>query len=218
MLKQSVRKFIGNYRKLLLLIILSGGNFYNCNAQFISSYGVSGGITRSNQIWTNVNMDPRNRQGHLWGGNGSFLVEFFGHPVFSWRSEIQLNQKGSRYSEANGEVTNRLNYACFNNFLKLTAEGYNASAYILGGPRIEYMYTGWGNKLHGSISAGFGFDFNVYEPLIIFTEFHYNPDIRPFPVHEHDQARIYNTAWEIRIGFRKKLKKRFRDDCPPVLL
>jgi hypothetical protein len=217
MLKQSVRNYF-EFKKMLLLILFSGSIFFHCRAQFVSSYGVSGGVTRSNQIWKNIELNSRSRQNHLWGGNGSFLVEFFGHAVFSWRSEIQLNQKGTSYTERGTELTNRINYVCFNNFLKLTAEGNNANAYILAGPRIEYMYTGWGNKLHGSVSAGIGFDFNVYEPLIIFTEIHYNPDIRTFPVAEFNPMRLYNTAWEVRIGFRKKLKKRYRDECPPVLL
>ena len=206
-------------KHLLVLILFLGFLSFESHSQFLHAYGATIGVTRAKQIWT---IKPFNyhETHYRTGFNGSLFLEFFNHDVFTWVMEAQFNQKGTRFTDADNVLLSksRANYACFNNFLKARTEGIDINLYILGGPRIEYLISGNGplpyNQLHFSVSGGLGCDFNYLEPIILFTELHYNPDIT------HSVAEsMKHRAFELKIGIKKKINTaRFNDPCPPVFL
>ncbi|MDQ3192619.1 MAG: hypothetical protein M3Q58_13585 [Bacteroidota bacterium] len=192
-------------------------------AQFLHSYGATIGLTRATQKgWLSPLDTPQNMK-YRTGFNGSLFLEFFNHDVFTWVMEAQYNQKGARWVNEFDDVVfkHRTNYGSFNNFLKARAEGIDINLYVLAGPRIEYLISQNAplafNQLHFSVSGGVGCDFNYWDPIILFTEVHYNPDLTTAA--NLGRETIRNRAFELRIGIKKKVGGgRYRDDCPPVYL
>ncbi|HET6245697.1 MAG: outer membrane beta-barrel protein [Bacteroidetes bacterium] len=211
-------------KKIILLFVLFVGVCFGSQAQFLHAYGATLGITRATEIgWLSASDTPQKMK-YRTGFNGSLFLEFFNHDVFTWVMEAQYNQKGVRMLDEFGNVDfkHRTNYGSFNNFLKARAEGIDINLYVLAGPRIEYLISQNStlpfNQLHFSISGGVGCDFNYWEPIIFFTEVHFNPDITPSANVGRGQT-IRNRALELRIGIKKKIQSgRNRDVCPPVFL
>lgn len=203
----------------LLIVIFS----LKSQGQLLHSYGATIGITRATQTGWLSPVDIPQKMKYLTGFNGSLFLEFFNHEVFTWVMEAQYNQKGARWVDEFNNVyfKNRTNYGSFNNFLKARAEGIDINLYALAGPRIEYLISQNSpvpfNKLHFSISGGVGCDFNYLDPIILFTEVHYNPDLTPSA--DLSRETIRNRAFELRVGIKKKIENwRSRDACPPVYL
>jgi len=98
----------------------------------------------------------------------------------------------------------RLNYICFNNFLKIRQEGYNFTPYFLAGPRIEYLFTSTHVKpmrlIHVSVSVGAGCEFMFWSPVVPFVELNFNPD--PMKAYSVSTLGIKNKAFELRLGLK----------------
>jgi hypothetical protein len=186
-------------------------------AQFLNSYGMTLGMTRAKQQWAQNQLPLPEKTRHRTGFNGSFLLEFFSHDVFTWVSELQFNQKGGRFLNANNDVyfKGRSNYASFNNYLKARTEGIDMNMYILAGPRINYMISSnvpGGMPFGLSAAGGIGFDLTYWEPTIFFAEVLYGHDI--LPAHPSPPSNVYNKGWEFRIGIKKRIER--RGYCPPA--
>lgn len=195
---------------------------YHAKAQFLSGYGISIGGTRATQFWNTNASDKTDKMKYRFGLNGSIFLEMLSDPNIKWITEFQFNQKGAKDIPYNQEILNsRTNYISFNNFLKYRLEGYDFSPYFLAGPRLEYLLSSNGpldySRFHAGISIGLGSEFNFKDPWILFTEFHFNPDLgKSF---NSETLHVKNRAFELRVGVKYNLlsDKDF-DACPPVHL
>ena len=87
-------------------------------AQIVEGIGIMGGISYGNQKFVTNSPVVIDKKNYQLGFNGSFFVEFFRNEYARWVSELQYNQKGSVDKQPNQDYTNKLQYACWNNYLK----------------------------------------------------------------------------------------------------
>jgi len=192
---------------LLCLIILLA---LASNAQFVNSIGITAGVSYGNQKFFFKEPTSIERKKYIWGGNGSIFAEFFSHDYVRWVSEFQFNQKGSKDKINDSTyLKNRLNYICWNNYLKLRYEMYAIVPYILVGPRLEYKLSQSTQSpeitqsfvpFHVSLAAGAGVELVTYGNFKPFIEGFYNPDI--MPAYKQPYLRIPNKNFELRVGLK----------------
>ena len=166
---------------------------------------------------------------NIIGFNGSLRGEFIDNDNIRWVTEFQFNQKGckDKTEDTLGNATifrNRLNYICWNNFVKFQYETFDGFPYILLGPRVEYTLTqattspliasSFG-KFNFSWSVGAGFEKIVYSYFKPFIEVHYNPDTFFYYAYKTTSLDIRNRAWELRIGLI--YRPGGHDSCPAVV-
>lgn len=190
-------------------------------AQFVNAIGITAGATYGNERWKDDNLKTNERKKYRWGGNGSVFVEFFSHETIRWVSELQFNQKGSIDKAPEANYYTKMNYICFNNYLKLRYEMVSIIPYILIGPRIEYKLSGGSNSpraagsftpLHVSIAGGPGLELVAYGRFKPFVELLYNPDLTQ--AYNRGGLHIKNNAFELRVGLKYTLGKSRKDmDC-----
>lgn len=188
-------------------------------AQFLNSIGITAGVSAGNQKFYFYDPLSIARKKYVFGGNGSVFAEFFSGDYSRWVSEIQFNQKGSVDKQPEGNYANRLNYICWNNYLKLRYEMYRIIPYILVGPRLEYnltqgtsspAITGKFLPLHISAAAGAGVEFISYSSLKFFTEAFYNPDV--MSAYKRSGLSVRNKNIELRVGLKYQFGGR-RETC-----
>jgi len=199
--------------------------------QFFQGVGITGGVTMAKQKWFLEMPDAsRNiqKKKNIWGFNGSVRGEFINNDYIRWVTEFQFNQKGCKNKTDSATYKYKLNYLCWNNFIKLQYETFEGFPYILVGPRVEYLLSqsgpggpnhdvvvGYFNTFNFSWSAGVGYEKIVYGNFKPFIELHFNPDTPFYYAYNTDPLDVRNRAWELRIGviFRPGGK----DDCPAVI-
>lgn len=185
------------------------------------------GGTKAKQKWFLKMPDASTevvKKKNVLGFNGSLRAEFIDSDVVRWVTEFQFNQKGCKDKTDSATYKNRLNYICWNNFLKMQFETFDGYPYVLLGPRVEYTFsqavnspavTGNFKKFNFSWSAGVGFEKIVYSNFKPFVELHYNPDTFFYYAYETAPLDIRNRAWELRIGLI--FRPGGGDDCPSVI-
>jgi hypothetical protein len=209
-------------KKTALIVLLFFGMWRNAYTQFLSAYGVAGGITYGKEFWYNSGGIG---EGRILRYNGAILAEFFHHPVYRWRVEVMYNQMGGAL--AAGEVLT--NYLSLNNYLKIQKDCNWFLPYILIGPRIEYLLDASGpypetisnfNVLHITAAAGIGaeviWDYNP----VPFIEAFYHIDI----MHTENNyvygpillGSIDYRGYEFRIGVKWKIENKL-NKCPRVI-
>jgi hypothetical protein len=186
-------------------------------AQFLNSIGITAGITYGNERWKEPALHLNKAEKYMLGYNGSVFAEFFSHDYFRWVSEFQYNQKGSGDP---GNTATKLDYFCFNNYLKVRDELLRIIPYGLIGPRVEYRYsaassspliraaggTGGFVPIHLSLAIGGGVEWVAYGPFKFFTEAFYNPDV--MNAYNENGLKIHNNAFELRVGLKFVFSKR----------
>jgi len=191
---------------LVVIIIL---NTLGSSAQYVNSIGITGGLSLGNEKFYLSDPLSISKKKYVLGYNGSIFVEFFNGDYARWVSEIQYNQKGSKDKQSEGNYSNKLNYICWNNYLKLRYELYRIIPYVLFGPRLEYnitqktsspAITGKFNPFQLSFAVGSGIEFISYGNVKFFTEAFYNPDL--LMAYNSSQLKIKNKNIEIRIGLK----------------
>lgn len=195
--------------------------------QFFQGIGITGGVTLAKQKWF-LNMPDGStdiiKKKNIFGFNGSLRAEFIDNENIRWVTEVQFNQKGCKDKGDSATYRNRLNYLCWNNFLKLQFETFSGFPYLLMGPRVEYTLTqatnspaiaGAFQKFNFSWSIGAGFEKIVYEYFKPFIELHYNPDTPFYYAYKTDPLDVRNRAWELRIGVI--YRPGGHDSCPAVV-
>ena len=203
------------------------------SAQFFQGLGVMGGLSYYRQKWWLTYTDGSSdklKQKYILRFNGCVFAEFIKHDNFHWRTEFEYNQKGCKQKTDNGTFKNKVDYICWNNYLKIYEDEFEGTPYLLIGPRVEYlikqntespMITDNFKKLHFSWSVGAGWEFPVFGNFKPIIEVHYNPDIDKayktsgiapgaLGVSSLD---IKNRPWELRVGVRIIFNK---EGCPPV--
>jgi hypothetical protein len=198
-----------------------------CFGQFFQGIGITGGVTLAKQKWFLNNADGSNsiiKKKNIIGFNGSLRAEFIDNENIRWVTEFQYNQKGCKDKTDSATFRNRLNYICWNNFLKFQYETYSGFPYLLLGPRVEYTFqqkttsppiTGAFQKINFSWGAAIGFEKIVYEYFKPFIELHYNPDTPFYYAYSGEPLRVRNRAWELRIGII--YRPGGHDSCPAVV-
>jgi hypothetical protein len=209
------------------------------NAQFIQGLGVFGAGTSSRHDYENNN-NPDSTFLHLlypephrsaerlsWGAG--IVAEMLPFSGFRWQSEIEYINKGAK--EANylvnqytGEREKRVNkykYIAWNNFAKFRLETFNFTSSLLIGARLEYMLgsstpaysniAGNFKQLWISPDVGVGFEPYSFRKIKIFTELHYNPDVRR--QYNDNNILASNRTWELRVGIMYRKKKMNDMDC-----
>lgn len=202
------------------------------DAQFFQGFGATIGVTKAKQKWFyptkpdasgNTRDSIAVRKKNVIGFNGSLRAEFINSDYIRWVTELQFNQKGCKEKPDSVKFKNKLNYICWNNFLKLQYETFEGFPYILFGPRVEYLISkkiqspslnGDFKKFNFSLSVGVGFEKIVYSNFKPFVELHYNPDTWFYYGYEHPPMNARDRAWELRIGLIYRPGKK---DCPGVI-
>jgi hypothetical protein len=224
-LAHSFRLQVPDFR-LLFCFLIALCHLPAAYCQFFQGFGFTVGGTKAKQKWFIQMPDATTktiRKKNLFGLNGSLRAEFIDSDEIRWISELQFNQKGSKDKTDSATYKNRLNYICWNNFLKLQLETFDGYPYLLMGPRVEYTLTQASHSpsitnhfkmFNFSWSAGVGFEKIVYSNLKPFIELHYNPDTFFYYAYETTPLNIRNRTWELRIGFIFRMRN---DDCPSVI-
>ncbi|HEY1037882.1 MAG TPA: hypothetical protein VGF30_00675 [Bacteroidia bacterium] len=212
---------------------------FSAKAQFISGIGIFGSGTSSRHEYVNSNERdtilflPQIPESHRsterlsWGAGVVF--ELFSFRGFRLQSELEYINKGAleknelvnAYTNERQRGTNKYKYIGFNNFAKFRLETFNFTSSLLIGARIEYML-GKSTPAYSSVSSNFkklwispdvgvGFEPYSFGKFKIFTELHYNPDVRR--QYNKDKVVASNRTWELRVGLMYRKKKMNDLDC-----
>jgi len=163
-------------RKLIFFIFLSSIAFQS-KAQFLNSIGITAGVSAGNQKFHFKEPIHISKKKYVFGFNASIFAEFLSRDYVRWVSELQYNQKGSIDKQPEANYPNKLQYICWNNYLKIRYEMYSIIPYILIGPRLEYNLTQSTTspaitssflKLHVSAAVGAGVEIVKYSTIKIF--------------------------------------------------
>lgn len=224
-----MKKFLKPCSLSVLCYVFFVGYFIvpTANGQFFQGIGITGGVTMASQKWffsDSVDGIDIIKKKNIFGLNGSVRAEFIDNDVIRWVTEFQFNQKGCKDKTDSATFKNRLNYLCWNNFLKFQYETFDGFPYLLLGPRVEYTLTqaikspaitGNFKKINFSWSVGAGFEKIVYNYFKPFIEIHYNPDTPFYYAYKTSPLDIRNRAWELRIGLI--YRPGGHDSCPAVV-
>jgi hypothetical protein len=197
----------------------------------VSAIGIAGGITYGEQIWNPEG--PLAQERYRLSFNAAVLAEFFHHPHYRWRTELEYNQMGTRellYIPAGQYTVNKTNYFQFNNYLKIIYKETKFIPYLLLGPRIEYLFMrsagvypdiiGQFHLFQVTVSAGAGMEIAWKSSLRPFIEGFYNhdllPSLRTVASPTEPITDINYHAWELRLGLKYFFGGR-SDSCPPVI-
>ncbi len=195
-------------KKIILSTIIISVAF-QCEAQFLNSIGITAGVSAGNQKFYFIDPLSISKKKYVFGYNGGVFAEFFSDDYARWISEIQYNQKGSVDKQPGGNYPNKLQYICWNNYLKLRYEMYRIIPYLLVGPRLEYKLaqgttspeiTGKFLPLHISAAGGAGVEFISYSNFKFFIEGFYNPDV--MFAYKRSALGVKNKNIELRIGLK----------------
>lgn len=163
-----------------------------------------------------------------WGA-GLFL-EFSTRDNLRWQTEFEYTHKGAKEKELTNAFTgerednfrvNKYTYIQWNNYLKFyNPIGFSSHWYIMPGIRLEYLLNNSasvftpvsGNfpRFWFSGDIGIGYEFPLFKKISAFVEYHWNPDIIR---HKHDNVKVRNRTFELRVGLVYRKKKRSIDDC-----
>jgi hypothetical protein len=192
---------------------------FQSNAQFCNSIGVTIGATAANEKFKFHEPLSISRKGYVFGMNASVFLECLSHDNVRWITEIQYNEKGSIDKQPEGSYANKLQYLCWNNYLKFRYEMYSIIPYVLVGPRLEYMLgqgttspavTGSFLPLHVSAAVGGGLELVSFTNFKFFVEGFYNPDI--MPAYVNPAVHINNKDFELRVGVKYEFAGR-KESC-----
>jgi len=163
-----------------------------------------------------------------WGAG--IFAEFSTRDNLRWQTELEYANKGAKEMELVNPYTgdrtgsfgvNKYTYIQWNNYLKFyNPIGFDAHWYTLAGVRLEYLFrssasvftpvSGSFPKFWFSGDLALGYEFPLFKTIYGFAELHWNPDIIR---HTHDNVKVRNRTFELRVGLVKRKKRRGVDDC-----
>jgi len=194
---------------------------YFCSAQFVNGFGLMGGVSYGNEKFAFSKPSAIEHKKYLFGFNGNAFVEFLNTDYVRWITEFQYNEKGSVDKQPTGNYTNKLQYGCFNNYLKIRKELYSIIPYILLGLRAEYVInqhttspaiTDKFTSVHASPAVAAGIEFVSYSNITFLMEAFYNPDIAY--AYQTEPLNIYNKNFEFRVGLKYSFGQRQTCNMP----
>jgi hypothetical protein len=205
----------------------------NSKKKILSGLGIAGGVTYGKQVFNPEG--PLAQERYILRGNGAVLAEFFHHPRYRWRTELEYNLMGTGelLYYANPAITdrNKTNFFTFNNYLKINFRNTGFIPYFLIGPRLEYLFIKKPeiyapvidnfSVLHVTGAIGFGAELTWDSPIRPFIEIFYNHDIMSsYSSYYADglpqPTTIMYRAYELRIGLIYFFEGDKKDVCPKV--
>jgi hypothetical protein len=205
------------------------------SAQFISGFGIKGGVTFSNQKLDyksfNLNLDVK----YITGFNGSIFAEFLNSKTVNLFAETGYDRRGFifniiRTDEFGNEIgqydiKNATNYIFVSTGAKLKFLTKHFTPYILLGPRLNF-YIGYNvtssdesfvsyenpvledfKKIMLDLGAGFGIEFNRLLPYKTFIEANYYPGIITSYSNQYLDVWEHSINIKLGINFIKDKKK-----------
>ncbi len=163
-----------------------------------------------------------------WGA-GIFL-EFSRLDNIRWQTELEYTHKGAKEREllnaftgerSSGFGVNKYTYIQWNNYLKFyNPIGLSSHWYAMAGVRLEYLFKSSASvftpvssdfpKFWFSGDVALGYEFPLFKKISAFVEYHWNPDVIR---HKHDNIKVRNRTFELRVGLVYRKKRRSVDDC-----
>ncbi len=228
-------------KKLLVLSLVSFSFVFTTHAQItpkgtkkniLNGIGIAGGITYGKEVWDPEG--PLATEKYRLRGNGAVLAEFFHHPIYRWRTELEYNLMGTTEvlnAPSNQTLVNKTNYLSFNNYLKINFKETGFVPYFLIGPRLEYLLIRKSevyapviahfDALHVTGAIGVGVEAVWDSPIRPFIEAFYNHDIMTsYSSYYKDglpkPTDIVYRAYELRIGLKYFFNGVKKDVCPKV--
>ena len=206
------------------------------SAQFISGFGIKGGVTFSNQKLDyksfNLNLDVK----YITGFNGSIFAEFMNSRTVNLFAEtgydrrgfimniIRTDEFGNQIGEYN--IKNATNYIFVSAGAKLKFPTKHVTPYILLEPRLNF-YLGYSvtsqdeslvsnenpvledfKKTMLDIGAGAGIEFNHLLPYRTFIEANYFPGIITSYSNQYLDVWEHSINIKLGINFIKDKKKK----------
>jgi hypothetical protein len=206
-------------------------------------FGIFGALTQSAHYYKNPdNARKESDTGYIYShfyppthisreffnwGAGLFL-ELSGRDDIRWQTELEYANKGAREMDQDpvtqvrtgAYVPNKYTYIQWNNYAKFYNPIGNAHWYIMPGVRLEYLFkkstpaflpfSGQFPTFWFSGDVGLGYEFPLFKKYSAFIEYHWNPDVIS---HKHDNTKIRNRTFELRVGLVMRPRKRRIDDC-----
>lgn len=164
-----------------------------------------------------------------WGAG--IFAEFSTRDNLRWQTELEYANKGAKEMDlvapllsgdrTGNYVANKYTYIQWNNYLKFyNPIGFSSHWYVLAGVRLEYLFRNKASvfapvstnfpKFWFSGDVALGYEFPIIKTISGFAEYHWNPDIIK---HTHDNVKVRNRTFELRVGLVYRKKKRGVDDC-----
>lgn len=216
---------------------------FRASSQSFKGIGIYGALTQSAHYYTNTDTDRKldtpfvyNRfypQSHIskeffnWGAG---IFAEFGREGLRWQTELEYANKGAKERELLNPITgerasdfgkNKYTYIQWNNYLKFYRPlGFSSHWYIMPGIRLEYLFrnsasvftpvSGDFPTFWFSGDIGVGYEFPLFKQISGLVEYHWNPDIIR---HTHNNIKVRNRTFELRVGLVYRKKRRSVDDC-----
>lgn len=197
------------------------------NAQFISSFGVKGGVTLSNQsyqifaIYYTLDTDP------ILSPSLVFFAEAFQGDHFTLQTDFAFACRGSSTSTESITVdhqksnqvivneghktTSRHRYLSISPMLRARTNNGGTEAYALLGPRLDFLLyystdsdypLDEQNSVILGLTMGVGVSFPMKQNLL-FTEIQFQPDLSP--VTNQEPLLVNNNSLVLTLGYRFSL-------------
>lgn len=199
------------------------------NAQFISSFGVKGGVALSNQSYRitpiNYTMDTK----PIFSPSVVFFAEAFQGDHFTMQTDFAFACRGSSTTTQsltvdhlkNNQVivnegekaTSRHRYLAISPMLRARTSNGGVEAYALFGPRLDillYYSSQWEypleeqNNVILGLTMGVGVEFPLKKNML-FTELLFQPDLSP--VNNTEPLMINNNSLVLTLGYRWNRRK-----------
>lgn len=192
--------------KILILAFILIMFTINSYSQFVSGFGIKGGITLSNQLYEykKYTFEPETK--YLLGFNASMFAELLKNKYINLVLESGYEQRGYTYvSKPFDEFGNplpdmniygRTSYFTTGLLMKIKIQENNITPYILIGPKFDFLLdysvkpedenvslVGFNEPLkqfkkeNYSLNFGAGIEFNRLFPFKTFIEFNYSPPV-----------------------------------------
>lgn len=218
----------------LVLTMLFTFQFHS-SAQFLTGFGIKGGVTLSNQKFdykSGFDLDLKN----ITGFNGSVFAEFLNSKTINLYAETGYDRRGyilnvirtDEFGNTIGEydVKNITNYIFASVGAKLKFPTKFVTPYILLGPRLDF-YLGYNvsstnypeffsdnvvlddfKKIMFDLGAGVGIEFNRLLPYRIFIEANYYPGIITSYSNQYLNVWEHSFNFKLGINFIKDKKRK----------
>lgn len=185
---------------LLIAIIISSSQ---AESQLIKSFGAKIGMSSAKQDWNYSPLASASaRSTYRLGFDAGVFLEWFTMPYLSILTEAHYIQKGSFVTASNimGQLEVRANYFSYQLMAKVRTELGPLTAFIILGPRFEYLYSYYTSVYFGEYNTSeFGgtFGFGVESSVLchIGVEFRYSPSFRDFFSNKY--ITIKNRSMEV---------------------
>jgi hypothetical protein len=212
---------------------------FQSNAQFFDGFGVFLGGTSSRHRYVNTSSfdavflthtipAPSHKSKELFYFSVGAFKEFLSYKHFKWQTEFAYCRKGAvekiliDMPTTENTATNKYTNLEWNNFIKLIGnEGYRGIPYLMLGIRLDYnvkrslaAYYPISNlvpKIMATPDIGIGYEFINYGNWRLFSEGHYNPDVKKI---KSANIIFSQRMWELRIGLIGRIDKSEKCNTP----